>query len=190
MDLGARLRDAVRLAQSPLPEAFVAAWASAGLLVAPFAWRHRSRLRLALRLGATAVALGIAGALLLEATTEPRLPYKHVDEILADPWPLNNRLLYVHGRIADAQATSDRSVFVLAFDDRDHRQPRAPGALLVAYQGPLPGGFGEGREVIVKGRLKLSDDMASFLAEPYGLIFECPSEDERSVPGAPPPCPR
>jgi cytochrome c-type biogenesis protein CcmE len=183
VDLEERLRDAVRLATSPVPAAVAAAWASVGLLAAPFLARSRTRLRHALRIGATVVALGLAARILANATEDAPEYYKYVDEVLAHPEELREKHLQVHGCVVDgsferARGAPDRYRFSLA--TARHDRPRlAEGVLRVAYDGELPPTFGERREVVVKGQLGPN---GTLVAIRDGLMFKCPSKYDSTEP--------
>jgi cytochrome c-type biogenesis protein CcmE len=190
MELPGRLGDAARLARSPLPEAILAAWASAGLLAAPFLWRSRSRLRLALRVGATVVALGVACGLFLDATMARGHLYRHVDEVLANRDAFEGRGLYVHGCVVEGSIEQARGTnrfrFWLGIGDRDGQALVPHGGLRVTYEGLVPDTFQNGSEIVVKGELRPDGTLA---AEPDGLLAKCPGKYELNGLRQPPPRP-
>jgi cytochrome c-type biogenesis protein CcmE len=188
MEVLGRFRDALRFAQSPLPEAFVASWATIGLLAAPFLARHRSRLRLALRIGATVVALSVAGGLLVEVVKTSVVSYKHVDEVLANRDAFEGRRLYVHGCVApgsiEQQRGTQRYRFSLGIGERNGGALLTSGVLRVAYEGLVPDIFRDGSEVVVKGELRPD---GTLVATPDGLMVKCPGK--YSIAGLDPPPP-
>jgi cytochrome c-type biogenesis protein CcmE len=176
MEVLGRLKEAWRLAQSPVPEAFVAAWASVGLLVAPFLARDRSRLRLTLRLGATVGALGVAGSLLVEGLN-PGYFYKHVDEVLVNRDAYEGRRLRVHGCVVNGSIEQARGTnryrFLVGIGERYGGALLPHGALRVTYEGLVPDTFRDGNEIVVNGELRPD---GIFVAEPNGLMLKCPSK--------------
>jgi cytochrome c-type biogenesis protein CcmE len=188
MDVAERLREAARLARSPLPTALVAVWAAVGLAAAPFVSRHRTHLRQALRIAATCAALLVAAVIYARATIAEPEYYKYVDEVLAQRDTLLGKRVLVHGCVVAGSLEQARGVvppqlrFSLRAYDRDGRPRSVDGVLRVTYQGFVPSTFGEEREVIVKGRL--AED-GTFVGVPDGLMSKCPIKWDSSV--APPP---
>jgi cytochrome c-type biogenesis protein CcmE len=188
MDPKEGLEEAARLARSPLPAAFVAAWAAIGLVVAPFVARHRTHLRHALRIAATCAALLAAAVIYARATVAEPEYYKYVDEVLTQRDALLGKRVLVHGCVVAGSLEQASGVvpprlrFSLRAHGHDDRLRLSDGVLPVTYEGFVPDTFGEGREVIVKGRL--AED-GTLVGVSDGLMSKCPAKWDSSV--APPP---
>jgi cytochrome c-type biogenesis protein CcmE len=118
-------------------------------------------MRLVVALG---VAVLLAGALVytsFDAATEARQP----SELLSSADP--GRSYELTGKVAAGSV--ERAGDVLSFRVRDRK---GDAAVPVRYTGAVPDPFREGREVIVKGRLR--DGV--FVAEKDSLVTKCPSK--------------
>jgi len=114
--------------------------------------------------------------------------YKYVDEVLAQRDALLGKRLLVHGCVVAGSLEQLRGVeppklrFSLRAHALDDRPRPSDGVLRVTYQGFVPSTFGEGREVVVKGRL---DPSGTFVGIPDGLMSRCPGKYDSTV--SPPP---
>jgi cytochrome c-type biogenesis protein CcmE len=122
---------------------------------------RKRTIRLVVALGA-AVLLG--GALIytsFSAATEAQQP----SQILKDGKP--GKSYELTGKVA--KGSVERRGDVLTFDLRDRK---GSAAVPVRYTGAVPDPFREGREVIVKGKVR--DGV--FVAEEDSLVTKCPSK--------------
>ena len=122
---------------------------------------RKRTIRLVVALGA-AVLLG--GALIytsFSAATEAQQP----SQILRDGKP--GKSYELTGKVA--KGSVERRGDVLTFDLRDRK---GSAAVPVRYTGAVPDPFREGREVIVKGKVR--DGV--FVAEEDSLVTKCPSK--------------
>jgi cytochrome c-type biogenesis protein CcmE len=122
---------------------------------------RKRTIRLAIALG---VAVLLAGALVytsFDAATEARQP----SQLLAGANP--GKSYELTGKVAAGSV--DRGGGVLHFRVRDRA---GQASVPVRYRGTVPDPFREGREVIVKGRLR----EGVFVAEKDSLVTKCPSK--------------
>lgn len=109
--------------------------------------------RTPLVLGGVALA-GLVGYLLVTGMRDAMLYYLTPAELLARverDAGFYGVGVKVGGRVAPGSVRYDPATLRLAFDlvDIERGQPRIP----VRYEGPLPDTFGDGRDVVVEGRL-------------------------------------
>jgi cytochrome c-type biogenesis protein CcmE len=130
---------------------------------------RKRTIRLAVALG---VAVLLAGALIytsFSAATEAQQP----SQLLAGGKP--GKSYELTGKVA--KGSVERQGDVLKFRLRDRK---GNAAVPVRYTGAVPDPFREGREVIVKGKVR--DGV--FIAEEDSLVTKCPSKFSKKEPPA------
>jgi cytochrome c-type biogenesis protein CcmE len=130
---------------------------------------RKRTIRLAVALG---VAVLLAGALIytsFSAATEAQQP----SQLIAGGKP--GKSYELTGKVA--KGSVERQGDVLKFRLRDRK---GNAAVPVRYTGAVPDPFREGREVIVKGKVR--DGV--FIAEEDSLVTKCPSKFSKKEPPA------
>ncbi len=110
-----------------------------------------------------AVFAGLLWSTLQEGTEY----YKHVDEVMASPKQWHNKSLQLHGFVVPGSIMMRQGTLEYKF------QIQNQGSVLnVFYTGIVPDTFGDGAEVVLKGRLIDQN----FNVSPNGVMAKCPSK--------------
>lgn len=156
----------------PVPIGVVATWAVIGVVGIVLAVRlHRDRF--GAKLGASLLAIGGAGLILLcAAQREQPKYYKFVDEVARDAQRLRGKRLQVHGCVVPGSL--ERRFGTDEYRFRMKSLPRrSPAEISVRYTGLVPDTFRSGAEIIAYGTLVGDGGLDVF---PDGIMAKCPSK--------------
>src|SRR4030095_7059331 len=122
-----------------------------------------------IKIGATALVLMLGFTGLLYTTLRDGTEYyKHVHEVMSDPWVCQGKPLQLHGYIVDGSILQKPNTLQYRF------QVQSNGKIVHAeYTAIGPDGCKSGSEVVLKGRL---NPQHGFNVEPGGVMAKCPSK--------------
>jgi cytochrome c-type biogenesis protein CcmE len=122
----------------------------------------------AAKIGATAVVLLVAFAVLVYSTIgESMQYYKYVDEVMADPQVWQGKKLQVHGYVTPGSIGRKRDALEYRFELQRNGQ-----ALTAYYKGITPDAFKDEAEVVLTGELTPEGFVAT------DMTAKCPSKYE------------
>lgn len=121
------------------------------------------------------VLAGAIGTLIYSAASTTSVYYMTLDEFMPKRVALTGEGVRVAGRVRDGSVEWDARTLDLAFVLGDFEEASAL-SVPVTYNGLLPDMFGEGRDVIVEGRL---DGDGVFRA--HTVLTSCPSKYEPEI---------
>jgi cytochrome c-type biogenesis protein CcmE len=113
------------------------------------------------------ILIGVFSVVLYATMRNSAQPYKHVDEVAANPQAWYGRSMQLHGFAESIQVRP--STLDYRFEVQNNGQ-----VIKAVYTGVVPDTFKDGAEVVVKGRMGPD----GFVVEPNGVMAKCPSRYE------------